>query len=395
MCCTFPPVRDAQLLTREQSTLESFREASDDWRSLHARGTHKDFFLTWPWVDAWYREYAVDTLPELLLLRDEGQDPVGGCLVARTITRRAAFKWTCGYINTAGEPEAHSVVVEHNRLLCRHEDSDRFASWLAMEIRKRPFDELTLRGGVEADVHLLCRHLPDWHASIEWRPSPFVDLSSLRDRRQSHLDALSSGTRAQLRRSMRLYGERDGFAVEIAAGPDQALEWMEELSVLHLHRWAQRGEAGAFASPRRRRFLEYLVRTSSAEVGVHLVRVSHGARLIGMLLNFVANGHVSFYQSGFAYEADNRQKPGLVTHHLAIEHYRTAGYREYDFLADGPSAGRYKVSLSTDSRRLGWLSLVRPGFRSAAIRKLTRSWHGLATLGALAKKPLSSDPGEQ
>lgn len=382
-------------MTWEPSALESLREAADDWCTLHARVTHKDFFLTLPWVDAWYREYALDTMPELLLLRDDGRDPVGACLMARATTRRAGFKWNCGYINTAGEPEAHTVVLEHNRLLCRQEDSDRFASWLAAEMRVRPFDELVFRGGVETDVHLLCRHLPDWNASVEWRLSPFVDLSSLRDRGLSHMDALSSGTRAQLRRSMRLYGEHDGFAVEIAAGTDQALQWMEELSVLHRHRWAQRGEAGAFASPRRRRFLERLVRTSSAEVGVHLVRVSHGDRLIGMLLNLVANGHVSFYQSGFAYEADNRHKPGLVTHHMAIEYYRLAGYQEYDFLADGPSAGRYKVSLSTDSRRLGWLSLVRPGFRSTALRTLRRGWHGLATLGALAKKPLPFSPGEQ
>jgi CelD/BcsL family acetyltransferase involved in cellulose biosynthesis len=60
------------------------------------------------------------------------------------------------------------------------------------------------------------------------------------------------------------------------------------------------------------------------------------------------------YQSGFNYEEDNRLKPGLVSHRVAIEHCLAAGDAVYDFLAGDD---RYKRSLGTHGGRLFWLTL--------------------------------------
>jgi CelD/BcsL family acetyltransferase involved in cellulose biosynthesis len=64
---------------------------------------------------------------------------------------------------------------------------------------------------------------------------------------------------------------------------------------------------------------------------------------VGVLYNFVDRGRVYFYQSGFHYSPDNRLKPGLVMHYLAVEHcLSNPELAEYDFLA-GDS--QYKRSL--------------------------------------------------
>ena len=67
------------------------------------------------------------------------------------------------------------------------------------------------------------------------------------------------------------------------------------------------------------------------------------------------------YQSGFAYSEDPREKPGLVCHTLAIDHYARLGMRVYDLLGGDD---RYKKTLAGGGEALHWATLRR--WRSAA-----------------------------
>jgi CelD/BcsL family acetyltransferase involved in cellulose biosynthesis len=71
-----------------------------------------------------------------------------------------------------------------------------------------------------------------------------------------------------------------------------------------------------------------------------------------------------FYQSGLEPSSDNKVKPGLVAHALAITECAAAGLREYDFLA-GDS--QYKKSLSTARRPIIWQVFQRRGVKLATI----------------------------
>ena len=90
---------------------------------------------------------------------------------------------------------------------------------------------------------------------------------------------------------------------------------------------------------------------------IQLLRVLAGEKRIGCLYNFVKDGHVYAYQSGFDYGTDSRLKPGLVSHCLAINFNLAKGAQIYDFMA-GDS--RYKKSLGTDFVEMSWLVLQRP-----------------------------------
>jgi CelD/BcsL family acetyltransferase involved in cellulose biosynthesis len=77
------------------------------------------------------------------------------------------------------------------------------------------------------------------------------------------------------------------------------------------------------------------------------------------------------YQSGFHYGSDAREKPGLVSHALAIQYYGGKNGMVYDFLA-GDS--RYKRSLAHGGEPLHWAVLHRGWMRRAAshLRELGR-----------------------
>jgi CelD/BcsL family acetyltransferase involved in cellulose biosynthesis len=89
-------------------------------------------------------------------------------------------------------------------------------------------------------------------------------------------------------------------------------------------------------------FHRALVSRAWPEGGVELLRIRAGEKPIGYLYNFLWRGWVGYYTSGFVYTDDNRLKPGLVAHWLAIERHLAAGARIYDFMA---GESRYKASL--------------------------------------------------
>lgn len=83
---------------------------------------------------------------------------------------------------------------------------------------------------------------------------------------------------------------------------------------------------------------------------------------IGYLYNFVYEGRVLLYQSGFNYQAGtaNAYRPGVVSHYYAIVYNASQNMLKYDFLA-GDDA--YKRGLSTGSEKMYWLRLVKSPYR--------------------------------
>jgi CelD/BcsL family acetyltransferase involved in cellulose biosynthesis len=87
-----------------------------------------------------------------------------------------------------------------------------------------------------------------------------------------------------------------------------------------------------------------------------MIRVGNAERAVGFLYNFVADGKVFVFQTGFAYEPSSKWSPGLLTHALAIEHYRARGLREYDLLSGD---ALYKRTLCNGERELFWTTVYR------------------------------------
>jgi CelD/BcsL family acetyltransferase involved in cellulose biosynthesis len=196
-----------------------------------------------------------------------------------------------------------------------------------------------------------------------------VDLQALRVAGRDALSAMNANTRQQIRRARRLYGERGCVAIASVEGEPARRAALAELVTLHQARWQARGAAGSFASPVFRRLVEELVEHGGPAGDVEILRATAGDRTIGVLLNLLSEGEAANYLGAFRPEDDNRLKPGLVTHALAIEHHLARGSRVYDLLAGD---ARYKASLAAPRDDMIWLSIRPPTLRAQGLAGIGR-----------------------
>jgi CelD/BcsL family acetyltransferase involved in cellulose biosynthesis len=200
--------------------------------------------------------------------------------------------------------------------------------------------------------------------------SHFVELDRIHNI-NDYVNLLSPSTRYQIRRAHRLYEENFGSVeVQPAASCDQALRFFDELVELHQQRWVGKGASGAFHNRFFHAFHRNLIHKRLDSGEIQILRIRAGRTTIGCLYNFVFNGTVSFYQSGFRYDSDNKLKPGLLAHAQAILFNAKQGYRIYDLMS---GVARYKQSLCTNSRELVWAVFAKPKIKFMLEQKL-RQW---------------------
>ena len=122
---------------------------------------------------------------------------------------------------------------------------------------------------------------------------------------------------------------------------------LEPAAQLHRQRWP--GLKSGFNNPHFKLFHNELIKRNfnSRCIDVLCLKVNNSP--LCYLYNFVYNGYVYFYLSGIAYEKDNRLKPGLLAHAMAISLYASQGFTTYDFMG---GQGQYKASLSNHQEPL-------------------------------------------
>ena len=371
--------------------------AADDWSSVS--GVWEGLFSQRPdaspyvspvWMQTWLETYGEALRPELFSASMPGHGVIGACFLTCRTRRQTILPHVRMHLNCDGEHAGHGVVVQHNSILAAPGRDDDVVRTLAQLVSSRRVDELAASGFDETGIKRLMSAFPDWTAEVDWREAHYVDLDCLRAAGADHAGSLSKNTREQLRRSLKLYRERGELRLEAARTVDQAEAMMDELVALHESHWQSKGHSGGFASDWRRRVHKSYIRAALAHGAVQLLRVMAGSETVGVLYNLVANGKVNFYQSGLRYEADGRFKPGMVVHHLAILYCLEQGMTEYDFLISGPGEGRYKSSLSTHCRRLGWLVLYRAGWRGRYFSLLRTVRQRLASARQRPVSPVST-----
>ena len=349
-----------------------------EWEALLRETNCRSVFMSRQWMELWFDVFGSILRPDVLRWRDADGRVVALCPVSICRERRGPFIVRRAYLNAAGE---HLLASEHNMVLSLPGHESSVHADLADYVRRRA-DSLMLSGFVEGAVARVRAAWPPLGAEEGYESDDrYVPLGLLRSTGTPYLASLSRNTREQVRRSMRLYCELHGDpVVEVAGNPAQALAWFVELCDLHAGRWQSRGTAGAFASPGAIRFHERLIREYTRHAGaldhfaVELTRVRFGDHVVGVLYNLCYYGVANFYQSGLRYADDNRLKPGLVTHSLAIQRYLDGGdLGEYDFLAGETGGARYKESLASERRTLVWCELMTPTFRNRMIVRL-RDW---------------------
>lgn len=325
------------------------------WRAL-ASEAGGSYFQDWGWVGC----MAAERYPDPILLEmHQDEKLIALALFNRGFSRRDG---TSLHLQESIDPALASIFVEHNGPLVTILDPVLRQAVLAAlftAAMRGPIDTLPAQprrlvlSGVGpdcADAAGMTGGLVDEKSR---RIAPFSDLRAL-DRSRSFVEFLSRNTRHQLRRSNRLYAAQGELTIRRAETVEEGIDYFAKMVDLHNITWRARGKKGAFATASVRRFYAKLLEGGIPRGEVDLLRITAGEAVVGYLLNFNHNGVVSAYQSGFDYaSATPQQKPGLTSHYLAIEAYRSRDVAVYDFLA---GADRYKLSLANSHRWLHWLS---------------------------------------
>jgi acyl carrier protein len=325
-----------------------------DWWTGLERRADPTFFLSWMWIGTWIEQAG---LPHSVLVgRQDGKIVCLGLLRTGVEWRHRAVRSRTIYLNETGNRDQDIIFIEHNGFLCDqdvHGLVPRAITFLRANSGLGRFDEIQLGGVPEGTYEELQESGFKLHL-VNRKPTAFVDLRSLRETGATYLGTLSSNTRYQVKRAVKMYEKRGAIMVEPAADTQQALQYFEELGALHEASWQRRGSGGAWSYPFLVAFHRRLIERTFAQGGIDIVRISCGGDPIGYIHCLVRGGWAGSYLSGFAYEDDNKLKPGLVSFYHYIEHKLAAGGDTLDFLAGDQ---RYKMSLGKPGPSMCWFRL--------------------------------------
>jgi CelD/BcsL family acetyltransferase involved in cellulose biosynthesis len=328
-----------------------------EWRTLEAAAS-PSFFTSWRWIGTLLAAVPAERRPDLLRGVARGETIAVALLGAGVARRRHGLvRSRALYLNQTGDPQFDAIMIEHNGILaaagCEAAASDAAVAWFA-------------RLGEEADeLHFSGSSRRLSEAAVEGRglgrtelvlPSYSVELGLLSPDDGELYPVLSANARQQLRRAVRHFEDCGPLRLSAATTPSEALEFFTAMKGLHCLSWERRGKTHAFSGGFFEPFHRLLIERSFAEGGTELLRASAGDRVIGYLYNFRLGDRIYAYQSGFA-DADRRERPGIVTHALAIRRAYRTGARIYDFMA---GRNRLKESLATRCEPMLWQVLQQP-----------------------------------
>ncbi|AEG50261.1 CelD-like protein [Sphingobium chlorophenolicum L-1] len=344
-------------LTAQFTRLPDLASLAPRWQALESRAS-ASFFLGWTWTGAWLESYSVR--PELLAVTDvQGRD-VALALFGHAMQHRLLGRSATLSLNQSGDPDADRPFIEYNGLLTA-KGREGEAAQAALKALQNRNDWRTLHLGGIAPHSPLLKIPARRKTCLDRSPVYQVDLAAVRA--ADYLSLLSSNSRSQIRRALK---DHDGTLPAIAkAAPADIEPWLAEMQALNTGRHAD----NAWDDPAFRRFAAAL---ASRDEKVELLRFTDGGGTVGLLLNFLHDGAAMNYQSAFAAPRTAKDKPGLLCHAAAVDHYAGRGLALYSLLA---GKDRYKQSLATHEEALEWWQIDRfsPLLEAEAVlRKILR-----------------------
>ncbi len=368
--------------------LPAFEKLQPEWNELLRRSPNNSVTLTWEWLWNWWAVYHHGR--ELCVVAVYDGDRLIGA--APMLTRRRVHRayrlvpFRRAELLASGEPTADAICSDYIDWIAesgREQEVVQAALGQFLGPLAHEWDELVLPD-VPADSATL-RHLISesaiaglGHEILARSPSPFIPLPDSFD---EFLGGLGSNLRYQIRRGRRDFDSAGG-SYRLVSDPAELRSSFHALVELHQARWTEKGQAGAFASAKRREFHDRILPIALANGWLRLGLLSLHGEPIGGVYNFRYAGRNLFYQSGIRTLSKSHIRPGVLMHSYEIEAAIAAGDSEYDFLKRG--ASEYKDQWTRVSRDLVCVRIFRPGIRGHALtagrwahRNLRAAKHGL------------------
>lgn len=318
-------------------------ELKSQWLALESK-SNNSIFTSWLWVSTWLKSNAIKPKCQLLKVTFN-TNIVGLGFVTECSQLKKGFSFKQLWLNRTGNTKLDQIWSEYNDILCEPgvEYSIRAALIKYFSTELPQIDELLI--GVsnlniaETPVTNNITQYTSWSTS-----SYATKLSKNIADIDSFLNTLSSNTRKQIKRSLKLYQQNTQLKLTPARSIDEALLYFKHIGELHKKRW--KDDQSGFTNEHFVDFHEELIRSSFEQGLIDILKIHSENETICYLYNLTYKNKVYFYLSGIEYKSDNRCKPGLMSHSMAIAHYAELGFELYDFMG---GEGRYKESLGSKS----------------------------------------------
>ncbi|MBF9002137.1 MULTISPECIES: GNAT family N-acetyltransferase [Vibrio] len=328
------------------------------WRDLENRA-NANFFLSWLWIGTWLDCFVTD----FHLIEATQNSKTVGLGIIVTKRHACAPNWwrKQHFLHRTGSHDEDQIWIEYNDFLIANSDAHeiRDAMCASMQAWIGPNDTFVV-GASLPEKFAPMTSLGVAERTVWETKNYFLELSSLREKKQDLLQVLSRNSRYQISRSLREYQQVGAVTVTTMTTVHEALALFEAAKPLHLARWGNSSNGSGMVNPKFVAFHEKLIAKGMNSGHIELHHVQAGDETIGIIYNFHYRGVVYFYLGAMNYcHSSPHFKPGLVSHYLLINKAIKDGVNVYDFMG---GEARYK---STFANQEGCLVVSRYGHPSA------------------------------
>ncbi len=286
-----------------------------------------NFFLSKEWICGWIE--CAKKQPELITFF-YNQQIVGFTFIGCVKTKLGKVY----YLNQTGDQQDDQIWIEYNDVICASHHKACRQALLDYFSKQTNCFQFVVTNAIDTT----------WLNS-RWKiwSNQAIDGFSTKIDEQEISHHFSKNTKKQISRSFSYIQKKHGeIQLECIANAD-INDALDAMAVLHKKQWGSHAYGSGFSNAQFVKFHKQLLH-SKVHNKAEIIKFNAGDFCLGYLYYFTLNKRVFFYLSAINYhDSDNKYKPGLVMHKLAMQHFKELGYTEYDFLA---GQARYKTSLS-------------------------------------------------
>jgi CelD/BcsL family acetyltransferase involved in cellulose biosynthesis len=347
-----------------------------EWSALFDAADGPSPFLSWEWLEAWWRAFGGRRTPWILEARDGRGALAGLLLLAGGAGPLGVRRWRLlgnGVTGADGlDVLARAADAAAVREALVRAVADQAEAWDVLDLEDLPCGSPT--------VEALRRGAAARGAHVTVERGFTCPGFALRGSFEAHLARVHR--RETYGRRVRWLARQHGFRIAVATAPEEAPAALEDLLRLHRLRWEREGGSDGIPAGPVEDFHREVAPRLAARGWLRLYVLHVGGAAVAAVYGIEVGRRFFYYQSGYD-PAWSARSPGLVLVGRTVEDAYARGLTDYDFLR---GAEAYKLDWASDRRETCSLRVHAPSLRAGAAALARDAWRG-ARVAARAIAP--------
>ena len=311
---------------------QKFLELRNEWNILLKQSDANTIFLTWEWLDAWWRAYRTTEQPYVILFRNVKGELAGIAPFVINIVKggyvlnyRALYFW--GIKIGVKESEYLDIIAKegNEEEICRHVIdvlNERSNEWDVFLFHEAPESSLCL------DKIKKLINDQQWLSRETSHGCSIIKLPALYE---NYIKTLKPRMRTKVRSLPRRLEENHKVEFEVCKGKDNLNEIIKSFFDLHQQRWEAEDQHGTFSDPKRREFYNVLSNYFVENEWLAIFSLKVDGVYRAHEFGFLYNNRLFVLQEGYNVEWE-RRGIGNVLRTFVLQYCIDNRLDEYDFL---------------------------------------------------------------